>query len=682
MSVSLFSCNFEDDPEVHNEVLEQWLDTFTDAYLVSPEYEALSKANQKSRGRMFSLFMDLHLNYIGGSLDEIDLASVREVMEDLFPRKLFCPDSQAKTIVPELIACWQFLKREIDADTPQKLIHADAIIDYLKSIKKNYLAIFKGDEMPLPPGFDPVKELQALLQEYDGEFSNWMDDLIDETVHNLPTILRRPVPPDSWYRLYDLDELHDFLVNICIDVGIDEDDDEIAAVEALLSFAMNGLFVRIRQKEEDAINFWQTMEQMLMEAGRHESEGDGLDPDAIDILVRVLTPFRQYLSEPFTDFVRLWLAESNQTKHPDDNFTPQDLQAMCLALLDEVPDEFIFVQTFERELGFLPPEAIELIATQALSLGNPRFGDYFALLLLDDREDIALIIARLLAKYSQCISPLTLDRMIRIRNWLPKKVQKEVDLLIRNARKKISSSGSGLQSATIVETWMSIVDGSGAQGVMVMVQDPEQDDLCRLVCFVFKEAIGIVDVVTSPPMSQRRLSRTIKMARQQAGVMEKVTQELVKQQIPLFIALNLASNTALDPALIEAMELLGLQDWHPKQAQMKTLFTQSQEYAELLLEPTAKELASVQKRSVKWLDSPMGESWFVDGFENCERSRWHERMLRMSLWASQCQTKKWQKQARDFAVIGWLMAQNDIPDHDILLLAQMAEDVFEITPAC
>ena len=53
----------------------------------------------------------------------------------------------------------------------------------------------------------------------------------------------------------------------------------------------------------------------------------------------------------------------------------------------------------------------------------------------------------------------------------------------------------------------------------------------------------------------------------------------------------------------------------------------------------------------------------------------------MSLWASQCQTKKWQKQARDFAVIGWLMAQEDIPDHDILLLAQMAEDVFEITPA-
>ena len=99
-------------------------------------------------------------------------------------------------------------------------------------------------------------------------------------------------------------------------------------------------------------------------------------------------------------------------------------------------------------MGFMPPEAVTIIAGQMLSIGDPRFGDYLALLVLDEREGIAITIADLLADHPHCITPLTLDRMVRVRNWLSGNVQKSVDKLIRNARKKIPQGGSVIPSST------------------------------------------------------------------------------------------------------------------------------------------------------------------------------------------------------------------------------------------
>ncbi len=689
MSVELFNYDyelFEEDPDIANEALEQWVDRFIDVYLSSPEYADLSLANKKAGGNMFVLFMDLNLNYVGGNLDDIDNVSAREIMEELFPRKLFCSDTQAKTIVPELIACWQCLKREINGNKTQTLKHADGVIGYLKSIKKNYLQMFKQGLQPPIEVFNP-EVMEALFA--DIELPNdWVADLIYETTQNLSTILKQPAPPESWFRLYDLDSLEDFIYSVCIDEGIEDSESE--AVMLLLGFALQRVFMNIRQKEKTAISFWQTIEQSLLEAYTDEE----LDPEGIDVLVHELSSFRHYLSDEFMAFVQQWLTEANNASHPGDEFTSEDVQAICQELLNNVPDEFEFAQVWNDQLAFMPPEGLELIARQILSLDNSRFSDCLALLVLDDREEIALFMAGLLAEHPQCISPLTLDRMVRVRNWLSGKVQKSVDKLIRNARKKGVSGDSAIHPAPIIETWMSIVDGSGAQGVMVMVQDPKAPELFRLVCFVFKEAVGIVDVSVSPGDTKKRLSQVLKMGRQHAGVFEKVSADLVTKQIPLFIALNLGSKTTIDAELIRAMELLGLEDWNPKPMDIQSFFIEYSKGTELSQPPAAKEIADVQIRSCKWPGTPMGDSWLIsecmeyvlepggsvhksileacDKYLTPEKQLWQERMQRMSLWASQCNNKKWQKQARDFAVVSWLLGQ-DFPVHDIKLMARIAE---------
>lgn len=683
---------YESDPDESIEELEQWLETFLPVYYESEEFSQLSKANQRSGGQMFHMFMELNLNYLGNNLAQVDEAAAREILVSLFPRKLICSDTQVKTIVPELIACWECLQRVIDGGSKKpKLKYADEVIKFLKSIKKDYLKVYKREDLSPAAQLNRTL-LEEMIDEEDFE-TDWVDELIDDAVQHLDSILKCSTPPEHWFRLCDYDELGVFLHEICILEGIE--DYQTEAVEVLLGFALQSVFLRIRQGEKEAAEFWHITEQNLLQA----YEEDELDPGAMVSLLGVLVSYRQYLSDEFVAFVQQWQAEENELKHPDDHFSPEDLEAICLQMLDNVPDEFVFAQMWQDQMGFMPPEGMTLIAEQMLNIGNPRFGDYLALLILDEREDIASTMAGLLAAHPHCITPLTLDRMVRVRNWLPENVQKQVDKLIRNVRKKITHDGSAINSSPDIQGWMSTVDGSGAQGVMLMVKDPQDGKAFRLVNFVLKEAVGIVDVSVSPPGTKTRLTKVISMARQQAGVFEKVSTELILRQIPLFLALNLKSKITPGPELIQGLELLGVQDWNPASFDIQGLFLDYSKQIGLEEAPCEKDIADAQNRSMKWPGSPLGESWLINevieytiepngsvrevvqsicdnNLEN-KKALWRERMMRLSLWASQCGSKKWQKQARDFALVSWLLDQ-DIPTRDVKLMEVIAKRSIEL----
>ena len=689
MSIKPFTFNmkrYESDPDQSIEELEQWFESFMPVYYESEEFRQLSKANQKSGGQMFHMFMELNLNYLGNNLAQVDKAATKEILVNLFPRKLMCSDAQAKTIVPELIACWECLQRVIDGNSKKPTLrHTSEVIQYLKSIKKDYLNIYNRTDLPAAAQLNHAL-LEEIMEEEEFE-ADWVFDLIADAVENLDTILQRSTPLDHWFRLCDYDELGVFLHEICVVEGIEEYESE--AVAALLGFALQSVFSRIRQGEKEAAEFWRITEQNLLNA----YEEDELDSESMIPLLGVLASYRQYLSDEFVEFVQQWQAGDNEAKHPDDNFSLHDLKAICLSILEDVPDEFDFVQVWQDQMGFIPPEGMQLVAEQMLSIGDPRFGDYLALLILDEREDIAIAMADLLASHPHCITPLTLDRMIRVRNWLAENVRKSVDKLILNARKKVLPDNSAINSAPNIDAWMTTVDGSGAQGVMLMVKEPGESKAFRLVNFVLKEAVGIIGISVTPPGTKTRLLKIISMARQQAGVFEKVSTELVYQQIPLFIALNLKSKITIGPELVQGMELLGLQDWNPGTSDIKNLFSDYLMQAGITQAPSEKEVADVQKRSEKWPDSPLGDSWLIndmveytvkpDGstqdpvqiicnnYLEPEKDLWRERMMRLSLWASQCDSKRRQKQARDFAVLGWLLDQG-IPVRDIKMMEVIA----------
>ncbi len=106
-------------------------------------------------GRWADALMYYGYQYEGESLPEMTVGTVRNVIYDLFPRKisLASPD-QADTIIPELTAFWNYLKREF------RLRRADAILQVLAEAEPEF-----PDIMTDPANFGIAKSFFTMGQE-------------------------------------------------------------------------------------------------------------------------------------------------------------------------------------------------------------------------------------------------------------------------------------------------------------------------------------------------------------------------------------------------------------------------------------------------------------------------------------------------------------------------------------
>ena len=688
MAIKLFSpgADFDIDPGKANRRLQKWIDALLLLYQGSPEYQKLSKANRKNGGEWFRLFMDLYLNYIGGRLVDLDEEDAEEVMCDLMPRKLVCADRQVKTIVPELIAVWRFLKRALAEQKPaRRLPHADAVIAFLESIRKDYLAIYRGEYDEGGDDFGGLEEadvlglLESLLQPRHSP-----GQLIADAAKQLPSLLDSPRPPMEWLALTDPPGCEAFLEYLCLE-GVNEQlPGAVEAAGMMLAMVLQSLFMRIRQGESPLKAFWQTMEHRLMEA---HSQGR-LKPGGVNLLLEALQDYRQYLSPEFMAFIHAWHSEMAEAKGGEQAFEVADLHQDFLSVLAEVPDEFAMVTGVQGQLGFLPPDAFGALVGMLLELGNADLADALALMVLDETPGTARAVVQQLLRVPGRITPKALGRLVRTRNWLAEPVRNDVDGLIRAVRKTgvVPAIPESVPDTCFRQVLMSGVDGSGAQGAIIILAYQDQ---FRLLSLVFKERVGVVDVMVSPPDTMARMNHCIKLAKQEAGALEKVSPDLIRTLLPAFLALNLESRTAIDHELVQILELLGVTDWNPMPARVQALAGLDRQAA-----PDQATIEAVQKRSRQWCGSAVGQSWFEHGeavaraianqrtvadkqLAVCRdvleplRAQWQERMARMTLWAAHSENARRRRQAQDYAVVSWLLGQVE-PVENIEMMREVA----------
>ncbi|WP_419831851.1 hypothetical protein [Endozoicomonas atrinae] len=574
-----------EDPDAANDKLDLWLDATRPFYLESPEYQKLSKANKKGEGCWFDIFMSLYLNYIGTDLKYLDVDAAEELMLELLPRKLICSDTQAKTIIPELIAYWQFFHRILNGGKQQRLKHAESVIAFLENIRKDYLSIYKGDRNSHPfAAMDFDSLMQEALNPSAHHDDDWIANLIADAAHHLPDYKRQPSPPDHWLSLLQIPNVAELLDHIChqgYDLTLPNASD---AVFELLNCACQDLFMQIRQGNKEALDFWSYIEQQIITSAQKNT----LDPDGMRVLFEVLSTHKQFLSPEFLNFTHHWHMDHVDVMMPDE-LTPEALEQSLQSMLEDIPDEFTLVSALHEQLAFLPAEGLKLITGALISSDKGLNGT--ALMMLDDNHERAMSIVNVLSQNPAAITPVTLARLIRIRNWLAAPVKSKVDKLVQAVRKKGISpqSPQPLPASDILETYMSAVDGSGAQGAMLTFRDGK---LQRLISFVLKESVGIVDVLVTPPAPKHQIQEYVSMMKQQGVAAEKVSLDLIHKQLPFFLALNQKSNIAIDHELVQVMELLGVENWNPESTDLATLFDP------LLPEtPSQADIASVQKRS-------------------------------------------------------------------------------------
>ncbi len=118
--------------EFDEEALDTYQDALLDQFLDSLEGQA-RLAEDPDMGFWAAQFIYYGYGYLGYTLPQTTDAIADEIVTEVFPRKIsiLSPDDADDTI-PELIAFWQFLKREY------RLRHADAVLRRLRKIAPDF----------------------------------------------------------------------------------------------------------------------------------------------------------------------------------------------------------------------------------------------------------------------------------------------------------------------------------------------------------------------------------------------------------------------------------------------------------------------------------------------------------------------------------------------------------------
>ncbi len=127
--------NLDMDMDEAEQILEDYQDQVTELFANSIEGKNYLETGSEIEG-WIGQFIYYGFTYEGFTLSKITKRDAKLVLESLFPRKLtLLSPEEADTAIPELIAFWQFLKREYGFK------NADSILKYLNEIKPKYRGI-------------------------------------------------------------------------------------------------------------------------------------------------------------------------------------------------------------------------------------------------------------------------------------------------------------------------------------------------------------------------------------------------------------------------------------------------------------------------------------------------------------------------------------------------------------
>lgn len=157
------------------DILEPYQDEVIELFANSPEGQAYLETHE-TMGFWIAQLIYYGFGYEGFTLPQMTKANVQLVLEQLFPRKisLFSPE-EADDAIPELMAFWQFLKREF------KLIKADSILKYLRQVEPKFKRLMNDPSkfgfaksfvlMGQKAGFDMATEAgnEAFMQHYNAQ---------------------------------------------------------------------------------------------------------------------------------------------------------------------------------------------------------------------------------------------------------------------------------------------------------------------------------------------------------------------------------------------------------------------------------------------------------------------------------------------------------------------------------
>lgn len=206
--------------------------------------------------------------------------------------------------------------------------------------------------------------------------------------------------------------------------------------------------------------------------------------------------------------------------------------------------------------------------------------------------------------------PVGLRRMIAMRNWLPADDRSGLDGVVKALRQKGVECAPWSAPAK-VEAYVSGFDGSGMQGIFVVVPDGKKSALAAMIG---RLGMGVRDAWVRPGLSKREIKSMVGATDGQIG-MTPVALDYVELAMRGFLAANVDSGLMPPFGLLAFAEAAGVSSLNPEAIKARDMVERLvSEIEPARLTPDAVRQA-VAGSAVWPFEYGLFESWFEEGDE-------------------------------------------------------------------
>jgi len=307
------------------------------------------------------------------------------------------------------------------------------------------------------------------------------------------------------------------------------------------------------------------------------------------------------------DSLRSAMAEALRTGPLDtQGLTGDDIVSSMLELADQVgQNPYDFHECVNSLLAGFPPEAsitllLELVAGKQAVINRAVAG-----FVLHPDAVVAQSVAETLAASARQtpVESSMIERLVRMRPWLPQTRQTHLDATIRAMR---LNALPPVQTALpkLIKCYASICDGSGTRSVFATQRAGARYQLVS----VMMKSLGVAEAMVLTDLSKSEMDDIVRKMKAAMPVSETDLAGM-SQMVGLAIADNFAAGTLPPFRLVEVVESLGLGPVNADSASPMEIIT------DLLadLPPEEKNDAAVARAHADLLESELQYQWFEAG---------------------------------------------------------------------
>ncbi len=307
------------------------------------------------------------------------------------------------------------------------------------------------------------------------------------------------------------------------------------------------------------------------------------------------------------DSLKQAMTEALQAPPPDmEGVGGRDLVSSLLEVADEVgKNPFDVHEYLNSILASFPPEAGGMRLSELIAGETAVIDQAVAGFLLHPDAGLARSVAEALAA-SATKTPVEsslIERLVRMRPWLPRARQAQLDTTIRAMRQNALPPVKA-EPPKIIKCYVSVCDGSGTRSLFVT----QRVGARYQVASVMMKPAGVADALV---LSDLPKSGMDDMVRQMKSAMPTTETDLagVSRMLALAIAENFASGNPPPFKLVEVVERLGLGALHPDPSSPMEIVTG------LLadLPPEQTNPSAVARAHTEILDNEFAYQWFEAG---------------------------------------------------------------------